>query len=297
METETLSLFVEVARAGSFAEAARRSNIDPSLVSRRVSGLEHELGFRLFQRTTRTIALTEAGTEFLNRIETHLTAIEEAKHVGRDLVEQPTGLLRITASTSFGHEILTPLLPDFRTLYPHLSIDLLLTDRRVHLIEEGIDVAIRLGRLNDSDLIASKFMPIEFRLYASPDYLKHEPRITHPKDLESHDCLLYPSGSYAGKIDVISPKAKSTTVDLKGSVTVSNAMSMRQCALYGLGPALLPNWLVKNQVANGELIDIFPDHTYRSDDPDPAAWFVYPSRLYVPAKVRRFMEYAGRAMA
>ncbi len=297
MEVETLTLFVDVARAGSFAAAARQSNIDPSLVSRRISGLERELGFRLFQRTTRTIALTEAGTDFLNRIETHLTAIEEAKVFGRDLVEQPTGLLRITASTSFGHEVLTPLLPGFRALYPHLHLELLLSDRRVHLIEEGIDLAIRLGQLSDSDLIAKKIMPIEFRVYASPDYLKANDKISKPKDLEQHDCLLYPSGGYTGTLTVSAPRSRPSTIDLQGTVTISNAMSLRQCAIYGMGPALLPNWLVKNDVKQGRLVDVLPRHTYRSDDPDPAAWFVYPSRLYVPTKVRRFMEYAGRALS
>jgi DNA-binding transcriptional LysR family regulator len=173
MELDALKLFLDIARAGSFAEAARRLNLDPSLVSRRIGALEKELGFRLFQRTTRTISLTEAGAEFLNRVEPHLTAIDEARIASRDLVQQPTGLLRITASTTFGYEVLTPILPGFATYAPSVRLELILTDRRIDLIDEGIDLAIRLGVLEESDLIARRIMPVAFRIYASPEYLKN----------------------------------------------------------------------------------------------------------------------------
>lgn len=294
MEIETIALFIDVARIGSFADVARRADIDPSLVSRRISSLEKELGFRLFQRTTRTITLTEAGTEYLRRVETHVAAIADARTFGRDLVEQPTGLLRITASSSFGYEVLTPVLPGFRELYPNLHLDLLLTDRRVHLVEEGIDLAIRLGRLHDSQLIARKLMPIEFRLYASPEYLEKQGKVSHPREMEDRECLLYPGGSYSGKVSLSAPGRKRIDLELSGTVSISNALSMKQCAIYGMAPALLPNWIVSSEVEDRRLIDLFPHYTYRSDDPDPAAWMVYPSRQYLPAKVHQFMEYIGR---
>lgn len=282
MNTESLQLFVDVARAGSFAKAADVHGLDPSIVSRRISKLERELGFRLFQRTTRMMALTEAGTEFFGRIETHLIAIHEARQAGQDLTEQPIGVLRVTASTSFGYEILSPLLPEFLATAPALRVELVLTDRRINLLEEGIDLAVRLGGLPDSELVATKLMPIEFRLYGHEKF-RRPGRV--PRELE---CVTYTGA--AETVQLRSPKGSTHTIRLSSRLAASNALVMKRCVSMGLAPGLLPNWLVTTELATGELIELFPDYAYTTDA-DLAAWFVYPTRLYVPAKVRSFIEF------
>jgi DNA-binding transcriptional LysR family regulator len=297
MEIDTLKLFLDIARAGSFAKAARRDDVDPSLVSRRIAALEKELGFRLFQRTTRTISLTEAGAEFLRRVEPHLVAIDEARLASRDLVQQPVGLLRITASTTFGYEMLTPILPGFVEYAPSVQLELLLTDRRINLIEDGVDLAIRLGSLEESDLVSQRLMPVAFRIYASPEYLKKRGGFSSPANLNGLDCLTYPSGYYRGDVVAISSSGERFELNLSGPVTISSALSLRRCACNGMAPAFLPDWLVRNELQTGELIDPFPDFEFDAGDRDPAAWFVYPSRLYVPLKVRRFMEFVQAALA
>ena len=296
MEFANLNLFINVARCGGFAAAARLADLDPSLVSRKIAALEQELGFRLFHRTTRIISLTEAGAEFMNRIEPHLTAIDEARLVGRDLTEKPTGLLRVTASATFGHEVLSPLLPAFLEATPDLKLELLLTDRRIDLIEEGVDLAIRLGALPDSEFIAKKIMPVEFRIYVSPDYCDGPNTISHPSALSEIDCLTYSTGRYRGQVMVQSLDQPPFPVSLSGALTISNALSLKRCACLGMGPAFLPNWLVREELASGVLVDLFPDYHFSVSPTDEAAWFVYPSRLYVPLKVRRFIEYMQSAI-
>src|SRR5229473_1687670 len=145
MDIATLKTFVEVMRAGSFAAVARLHDVDPSSISRTIAILEHELGFRLFQRTTRRLAATEAGALYFERMQPIIDEIDRVGQEACDMVAEPAGRLRVTASVSFGHTILVPLLPCLRSAYPELSIDLVLTDAVLDLITEKIDVAVRLG--------------------------------------------------------------------------------------------------------------------------------------------------------
>jgi len=285
MNLSSLRLFVDVARAGSFTKAAQAHDLDPSVVSRRIASLERDLGFRLLQRTTRLIALTEAGSVFLSRVEPHLAAIDEATIAGRDLSDQPAGVLRVTASTSFGYEILTPLIPKFRESSPDVALELLLTDRRINLIEEGVDLAIRLGSLPDSEFIATKLMPIQFRVYA------HGSHHRFAKPPEELDCLMYGAGLQSDLVRVRNKSGLTSTMRLTGSVSISNALALKRCACLGMGPAFLPDWLVQKELETGELIDLFPDVTFLTGEGEQAAWFVYPTRLYVPLKVRRLIDY------
>ncbi len=290
MDLSALRLLLEVAQAGSFAEAARRYDLDPSLVSRRIGRLEEEIGFRLFQRTTRRVALTEAGRRFVEAVGSHLDAIEDAQHAGRDHAGQPSGTLRVTASSSFGHTVIVPLLDDFRRIAPDVKLELMLTDRRLDLIEDQVDVAIRLGTLEDSGMISRRIMPIAFRLYALPSVCESALKIHSPKELEGVDCLTYPGSVASGTVAILTKKGREK-VRLNGPIAISNALALKQCALNGLGPALLPDWLVADDLAAGSLIDCFPDWTFVVGEADQAAWFLYPSRAYLPLKARRFMDF------
>ncbi len=291
MDLTVLQFFVEVVRLGSFAAVARERNLDPSSVSRAIANLEEELGIRLLQRTTRQLSVTEAGLTFYQRLSPLLEEMEDSFSQVKDTSNQLTGTLRITASVSFGLQMIVPILPQFQKLYPNLKIDLLLTDAIVDLIGERVDVAIRLGLLSDSSLIAHRLMPTRYFVCASPEYLKRSPLITKPADLAEHNCLLFPLAGFRSRWFFRDSEGKITEVAIAGNITISNAIALQKCAIAGMGVALLANWLVNEDLSNGRLVDIFPEFTVTATDFHTAAWFVYPSRSYVPLKVRAFMDF------
>jgi len=167
-------------RAGSFAAVARVHEVDPSSISRTIAILEDELGFRLFLRTTRRLAATEAGTLYFERTQPIIDEMERVGQEARDIVAEPAGRLRVTASVSFGHTVLVPLLPRLRSAYPDLSVDLILTDAVLDLITEKIDVAVRLGPRIDTGLIGTHLMRTRYHVCASPAYLKSAPKPRAP---------------------------------------------------------------------------------------------------------------------
>lgn len=199
MDISVLKLFVEVVRQGSFAAVARDRDLDPSSVSRAIAGLEAELGIRLFQRTTRQLSPTEAGKTYFDRIEPLIEEIQQATDIATDVSGQPKGELRVTASTSFGLKCIVPYIPEFQRCYPELTVDLLLTDTVVDLVAERIDVAVRLGLLADSTLIAQQLMRTHYTVCASPSYLKRSSPLQHPTDLTHHNCLLFPLAGFRSR--------------------------------------------------------------------------------------------------
>jgi DNA-binding transcriptional LysR family regulator len=291
MDISTLNLFIEVMKQGNFATVARDRNLDPSSVSRAIAGLEAELGIRLFQRTTRQLSPTEAGTTYFERIEPLVAEMQQAMDIAIDISGQPKGTLRITASTSFGLKCIVPLLPEFQALYPELTIDLLPTDTVVDLLAEKIDVAVRLGLLVDSTLIAQQLIKTHYSVCASPDYLKRLGNLEKPTDVEHHNCLLFPLAGFRSKWIFKDQNGAVSEVYVHGHTLISSAIALQQCAVAGMGLALLPNWLVGEDLRAGTLINVFPDYAVTGTDFNTAAWLVYPSRAYVPLKVRVFIEF------
>lgn len=291
MELAALKVFVEVMRAGSFAAVARVHQLDPSSISRTIAMLEGELGFRLFQRTTRRLAATEAGALYFERMQPIVDELDRAGQEARDIVAEPAGRLRVTASVSFGHTVLVPLLPRLRAAYPDLAVDLLLTDAIVDLIAEKIDVAVRLGPRIDTSLIGTQLLRTRYRVCASPAYLNAAPRLRSPADLSVHDCLLFPYPGYRSLWRFRARNGETTVVPVHGAVTISNALALLSAARDGLGPVLLPDWLVGQDLQRGTLVDPFPKLEATATDFDTAAWLLYPSRAYVPRKVRAFIDF------
>jgi DNA-binding transcriptional LysR family regulator len=291
MDIATLQLFVEVMNQGSFAAVARDRNLDPSSVSRAIAGLEAELGIRLFQRTTRQLSPTEAGQTYFDRIEPLVAEIQQATDIAADVSGQPQGTLRVTASASFGLKCIVPLLPEFQQLYPDLTVDLLLTDAVVDLVAERIDVAVRLGVLADSTLIARQLMRTYYRVCASPSYLQISPPLQHPTDLARHNCLLFPIAGFRDRWIFKDRQGELTEIPISGRTVISSAIALRECAIAGMGLALLPNWSIDVDLQHGHLVDVFPDYAVTATDFNTAAWLVYPSRAYMPLKVRLFMEF------
>ena len=291
MDLDTLSLFVEVMRRGSFADVARARGAAPSSISRAIAGLENELGIRLFQRSTRNLEPTEAALVYFERINPLVNEIETAKQAALDVSEEPKGTLRVTAATVFGQTAIVPLLPGLAEAYPQLSIELYLTDAYLDLVEERIDVAIRLGSLKDSSYIAKRLADLKFYICASPDYLKRYGIPEHPKAIKEHNCLLFPRQNYSLDWLFKDKDGTLTQAPITGKYLITNSEAIKQCAIAGMGLALLPDWLVNDAVSSGKLVTLFHEYEVTATDYDSAAWILYPSREYLPLKTRVFVDF------
>ncbi|WP_414552015.1 LysR family transcriptional regulator [Anabaena sp. CCY 0017] len=291
MDISVLQTFVEVMRLGSFAAVARERNIDPSSVSRAIAGLEEELGVRLFQRTTRQLSPTEAGIAYFERVEPLVEEMQQAINVVADVSGQVKGKLRVTVSVSFGLQCIVPLLSKFGTIYPDLTVDLLLTDTIVDLLTERIDVAVRLGLLADSTLVAQQLMPTCYFVCASPQYLKRWGQPKKPSDVGQHNCLLFPLAIFSSKWIFRDKNGIKSETSVRGNTIISSGLALQQCAIAGMGLALLPNWLIHKDLQTGKLVNVFPNYEVTATDFNTAAWLVYPSRAYVPLKVRVFIDF------
>lgn len=291
MDIDSVRVFVDVMKQGSFAAVARKRDMDPSSISRSISNLEDELGFRLFQRTTRKLAATEAGTEYFDRIEGLIGEFDLASEAALDLVSSPTGTLRVTACTSFGQRVLAPVLPELRSRYPDLTIDLHLVDHAVDIVEDKIDLAVRFGKRPEGDFIVSRLVPRHFRVCASPAYVDQHGKPDAPQALEHRDCLLFSFPGYRSAWKFRRQGEKVLSVPVSGHVLISHGVTMTKCAVAGLGPALLPDWLCVDEIKAGELVDLFPNYECTATDFDTSAWLVYPSRSYMPLKLRAFIDF------
>ena len=299
MNTKDLETLMLVIRHGSFAGAAREQNVDPSSVSRAISTLESELGTRLFVRNTRHLALTEAGSVFTEHLGTLLGELAQAQAAAIDATGEVRGQLRVTVSNAFSMRCISPLVPAFCEAYPALELDFLLTEAPVDLVDERVDVAIRVGNMRDSSLVAVPLMPIRYRVVASPDWLRaqaHPPR--DPQDLQTVRCLSF---SLLGFRDrwLFTPLdgGEEIEVPVRPRLVSSNALMLRESVLAGLGPTLLGDWMIEDEVASGGLVDLFPQYTARTANSPTTAWAVYPNRSHVPAKVRAFIEFLRMKLA
>ena len=261
MDLAALKLCVKVAQVGSFAGAARLFDLDPSVVSRLVGALEDELGFRLFQRTTRHVSTTEAGAMYFARIAPVIEEMDRARSESLDLVSAPTGVIRVTTSVSFAQNCLVPLLPALRKKFPLLGIDLLMTDAVVDILSERIDLAVRLSPRHDSGLVGSKLMHTRHRVCASPEYLATHDPIVNPTDITHHQCILFPLAGYRDRWIFRSTTGEISEHGVSGAMVISNALGIRQACIDGMGLALLPSWNVDVHIKHGDLVDLFPDLT------------------------------------
>jgi len=295
MDIETLRIFVRVAQRGSFAVVARDAGTDPSSISRAVAALEDELQVRLLQRSTRRMTLTEAGEKYLARLEPLLEELDQAKDDALAASAKPIGTIRMTASVAFGQKRIAPLLPKLRDALPDLGIDLVLTDTNLDLVSEGIDLAVRLGPSRDSELIGVKLVNTRYRVCASPAYLSKASQqswpLTAPADLGAHRCLLLSLPEFRSRWLFRGRSGSVSEIAVNGDVQISNPLGLFTCAIEGMGPALLVDWLIKDELAKGTLVDLFPDYEVTATDFETAAWLLYPSRSYLPRKVRVVIDF------
>lgn len=297
MDIKSLQLFLLVVRLGSFSEAGRRLDRVPSSVSRQVTQLEESLGVVLFHRTTRSLALTEAGRVFETHCKSILSEIEEARMAVLDLERTPSGTLRITAPMSLGRLHIAPAVLQFMDLWPSIRIELDLTDRMVDLIERDVDVAIRVGQLTDSSMVARKLGQIRRSVYASPDYLERAGTPTHPDELEDHDCLTFqpyelsPLWRESSELWRFKKEGKILDIPVDGPFKSNIAETIIRATVAGRGLMLMLDWVVAEQLADGRLVRLFTDYEAAPSDGDAGAYAIYPSGRRASAKVGAFVDF------
>lgn len=291
MDFDAVKIFLDVMRGGSFASVARMHGVDPSSISRTIGLLEEQLGFRLFQRTTRRLVATEPGNLYFERVQPLIDEMERARDEARDVVAEPSGRLRITASVAFGTMCLVPLLPRLRLAHPALELDLLLSDDVLDLIAERVDLAIRLGPRLDTGFVGTQLMRTRYRVCASPSYVARAAKLRRPSHLSAHDCLLFPFPGYRTLWKFRDRRGEVIEVPVRGNVVISNALALLRAAQDGGGPALLADWLVRASLKDGSLLDLFPNYDAAATDFNTAAWILYPSRAYMPRKLRAGIDF------
>jgi DNA-binding transcriptional LysR family regulator len=290
MDINDVAVFVAAHSGGSLASAARQLGRTPMAVSRGLAALERELGVRLMHRTTRAVALTPEGEEFLPFARTILDAADEAHGTLRPASRGAAGLLRVTAPAAFGRIGVMPLIPRLLDDNPALRIDLMLSDAIVDIAGSGIDVAIRIAPLRDSALVARALAPNPRVLCATPDYLQRHGVPGVLADLEQHSCL--PLSNMAYWPFVVGDQIRSVRID--GRFQCSSIEGVRTACLQGLGLALLTYWDVRAELGNGSLVAI----ALRDAHPQQLSiWAVLPTRKYVPRRVRVFLEALEHSLA
>ncbi len=279
-----LDIFARVARTGNMSAAGREMGLSPAVVSKRISLLEDRLGARLFQRTTRHLTLTETGDGYFKRVVDILSLVEEAEDFVNRRNTKPRGHLKITAPTAFSRLHVTPHLPEFLNRYPEIDIDFRITDNIVDIIRENFDVAIRIGELEDSSLVAKKLASEERVLCAAPSYIQAFGVPKELSDLEMHNCLS------AGALDVwrLEGPEGPKQFRAKGNIRSNSGELIREAVFAGIGISLLSTWDVGPALRSGELSIVLPEFRGMSTD---AIYAVYPSRDFMPSKVNVFIEF------
>lgn len=290
MDLAELEIFNDVALAGSFAAAARRRDTDPSSISRAMSALEAELGTRLFHRTTRSLALTEAGERFARRAEALLEDFAAARAEALEATDVPSGVVRITASVGFSQVCIVPLLPELCARYERLKIDLVATDANLDLAAEGIDLAVRLAPRPEGNYVVTLLRPTQYHVVASPAFVaRYRPK--QPRDLTEMPCVVFPLSGFRRRWLFRGPPSDIAEVSVEGRVQASSSIALRELARSGVGAALLGDWLVNDDLARGDLVDLFPHHNVTATEFETAAWLMYPSRKFLPAKTRACIDF------
>lgn len=289
---DAMNLFVRVADLGSFAAVANQVGVARSVVTRQIAALEEHLGVKLMVRTTRRLTLTTAGAAYLDKCRTILDLVETAE---ADVMEErltPRGNLRISLPLSFGLRRIAPLLPEFQKAYPEISLALDFSDRHVNLIDEGIDLSIRIiARLEAND-VARKLGESRLLTVASPDYLARHGRPAHPAELSAHSCLGY-SAKANNRPLVFRVDGRSESIHVPFRLQANNGDALAAAAIQGLGITIQPDFIVAECLARGELETVL-----EAFEPAPLGIYaLLPSNRYLPHRVRVLIDFLAKALA
>jgi len=299
-----MKIFTEVADRGGFTAAAEHLDLSRSMVTRHVTELERWLGSRLLQRSTRKVSLTDAGEACLNSCRQMLAISQELQDISGKRDIEPHGQLRITSSVSFGATHLTRAITDYLEHYPKVTIDLLLLDRSVNLIEERVDLAIRIAGELDPNIVARKIAPCKSIICATPKYLERHGAPEHPDDLQHHNCFTYTNfGKSEWRLSPINPNSngdvvgdivgsgqvndEEITVPVTGNLRVNEAAAITQAILDNAGIALQPSYIAGPLIQQGKLVKLLNDW----EPAELGIWGVYLSRHHVSAAQRTFLDF------
>lgn len=285
---QELEVFVQVVKSGNFAKAAAELQLNPSAISRRIGNLEDHLGVRLFNRTTRSLSLTEVGERYLNRCLSILTEIEEADREAKQHSSEPQGTLHVSCSTYFAHRYILTHIPQFLEQYPRLAIKLMLTDDVVDIVNEGIDVAIRIGELADSALISRRLLCDRRIICASPSYLERYGIPATPDDLAEHNCLNLNAHKTTLNQWRFRDQSGLREISVRGNFEVNSGEALYEAVLAGLGIGRVTAFLVSPDLASGQLVHLLEDY---EDENDVGIYAVFPSNRYLLPKVQCFVEF------
>jgi DNA-binding transcriptional LysR family regulator len=284
--------FVEVCRKGTMSAAAREMDLSVASVSKRIAHLEERLSTRLFHRTTRRLSLTDSGRVYEERCGRILADIEEAEAAVAGLRDEPRGELRVSASVSFGRKHVAPVVARFLAQYPEVSVHLQLTDQVVNLVDEGLDLAIRIGQIRDESLVAKRLAPNLRTVCATPGYLERFGIPRTPDDLATHNCLVlsFPGSSLA-EWPFQYPGGR-RNLRVSGTLTSNNGEAVLQGLMAGVGLSLQSTWNVGGPLMRRELLPVLGNYMV----PDLSVYAVYPSVRHTSAKVRVFIDMMAEAI-
>jgi len=283
-----VSEFVAVAETESFTAAAKRLGISTAQVSRQISALEERLSAKLFYRTTRKVSVTEVGGIYYQHCRQVMDGLADAERAITNLQSTPKGKLKITAPITYGERSVAPLVNDFVTQYPELEVQLVLSNQQIDLIDEGFDLAIRLGQLGDSSMIGKRLATRKQYVCAAPEYLSAFGAPHTLSELDRHNCL-------SGTLDYwrFQEKGKARNIRVKGNFSCNSGPVLVDAALKGVGIVQLPDYYVQEYINQGQLIEVLPN--YR--EPDDAVWALYPQNRHLSPKVRMLVDYLAKELA
>lgn len=284
MDYNRVALFVRVVKAGSFTGAAAAAGLPKSSVSRSVARLEQDLGVRLLQRTTRKLALTEAGQAYHDAVSPSFATIEEADTAAREHGAEPRGTVRVSAAPDFG--ALASALAQFARQYPKIRVELSITSRYVDLVTEGFDLAIRAGRLEDSSLVARRIAATETALMAAPAYLRKRGKPRSVAELPAHDFVLYRAPGGRATLNLTGPDGEQS-VEVSASLVADDITFCRMAVESGAGLALLPIHVAAESLAAGKLEQVLPRWTYGG----ASLFMVLPTARQIPARVALLRDF------
>ena len=292
-EVLTNRAFIQVVESGSFSAASRELGISVATVARQINSLESRLGVHLLHRTTRTLSLTEAGRLYWDRIREVLRLYDSVKREVASYQKDVKGLLRMQLRHSVGNQVIVPALPGFLEKYPNIRLEVTLTDIREDLVAQGIDIAVWLGSLEDSSLIARRLSPGRRMVCCSPAYVAKRGLPDSPAALVSHNCIIYRAKNYDNSWR-FTKDGKTTSVNVTGDLESDSSAVLLTSAINGHGLAMLQAAMVRSAVASGELVDVFPGYQVSSTDADTALFAVYPGSKQTSPKTRAFIEFLVR---
>ena len=278
---------VAAVETGSFTAAGERQGISKALVSKYVGQVESRLGVRLFNRSTRRLSLTEEGQRYYDQAVPLLEEFSVMVDNVTGAQSAPRGLLRVSVPQTFGEMSLSPLIPKFLETYPDLSLDLQLSDRMIDMLEEGIDVVIRIGGVDDSSLIARHIKTLPLTLCASPEYIARYGEPLNAEDIMQHTCIIDSNFRIGKQWPIVDPDGQTTSIEVSSNVAVNSPRAVKEIAIAGGGIGMIPRFIIESELQKGVLKEILPGYKTL----EFGLFAIYPHRRYLSKKVRCFIDF------